>query len=1024
MGLGERKLLTWTLNAGTTAYETDLDQYGHKIYALGVHEFQVEYDGEIYVRRAIPSTYDGSNYGDYRYGSNNQNFIDNAVPSKNPDGRAWMSWSFWQSIERGMRRWEHIRHYPSFILFGASRVTRMLDTKAYQDAFIDNCKLVIDNLMSAYNYPGTSNKPYIKGIEIDFEASMSDSSLNYRLGDNIKYMNILKRVKNEICIPRGLILQVNAYAMWGKDTPYYYRFHDYEMFAKETDSNGNSVIDELQIMTYDFAWNGSAPGASTPLWWFDNVAAWAKETFGAPGAKLTLNNVFFGSAGYGHRWGIYDYDFMYGSTITYRQFVDWQNGLYKHYRPNPDIPGSIIYNDQEFLRFAGIEDQESKNQILQQHIYDYFKARYGVISTNNGADSAVISSYNGGEYATTYSRIQRSEFSGIVAETFAPSSTSGASDKLVTTSSDIVNTPISIKEDGVERTKTGIMGYKPYGKKWIPVTEDGVGTYCKLLPSGKITYTLNVPNAGKYRLIALVSFVWYSQSKIGGTFNGNHLTIEPFADYYPLMFKASHWFDCGEKDFKAGANTIIIDGDLSHDGTIIYGFIACEDFKNNYAGGEITFKANVKPFKKKNGEMASVPPRLSVTSKALRQDPLPLMMWEDRFSHYRRATDPDTGEVFYQDVPDITAISSYYTSYQKKNYQGNGNTLSNDRTYCYDPNEPTYEIGYSTGVWAIKQSQLNGLDDDAYAYWGDTSGEGKLLVNYNFISNMQIEAEVRVIKEGTVGLYFGGSTNKNGYLFLADYKNRMIKLVKDGVTIQQESLPASYALGARTKLKVIIHNGKGYFYFGFSDVKAFGGSIFDLSDRAGGVAGVYANSVEARFYMMKISTTDKWDLMEKFTVEATVKGQKYSNTFGKISRSKYTIDPNFGYLNYSGINELETRDSLPTNPTDPDTEYVREDVSLDYEFFITDIPGVEGAVDIKVIFDDPGIWYGYLYIVDRVGGSITWVGDSHSFLDTLNRASNEVGAKGIGMWTMGQEEPRVFDTIPEIVPYHDPPSGL
>lgn len=464
MAQGERRLLTWTLNAGTKAYETDLEQYGNKIYALAIHEFQVEYDGDIFIRRAIPSQHDGeTHYGKFTWG--NGNFIDNANPAKNiardpqGQGRSWMGWSFWQSIERGMRRWKHIRQYASFILFGQSKLVKMFDSQAYQNNLIEQIKAVIDNVMIAYNYPGESNRPYIKGIEIDFEGTFSGDQYDYREGDNIKFMNILKRIKNEICIPRGLILQVNAYAMWGEQTPYYYRFHDYELFANETDQNGKSVIDELQIMTYDFAWNGSAPGASTPLWWFENVATWAQQCFGAPNAKLKMNNVFFGSAGYGHRWGIYNYDRMYGATITYRQFIDWQNGLYKH---NTSLGGNTYrWHNQDFLRWAGIEDQESKNQVLQQYVYDYFRAKYAERVIINGTRSATIAEYNGLEYATTYSRLQRSEFTNILAESFEPSSRSHTpnSKGQLREYRDLMATPVTIREKGkAERVKEGIIG--------------------------------------------------------------------------------------------------------------------------------------------------------------------------------------------------------------------------------------------------------------------------------------------------------------------------------------------------------------------------------------------------------------------------------------------------------------------------------------------------------------------------------------------------------------------------------------
>jgi spore germination protein YaaH len=1041
----ERRLLTWTLRAGGKDYEDDLEQYGNKIYALGVHEIQVERTGECYIRRDIPAGYDDSypNYGTFRYGTDKNG---DGIPDLKID-RAYefdMTRTFWKAIEKGMRRWTHIRGYLSFILFGASRVLPVLaNENGEQDKLIDEIKKTLDHFATSPNYPNDPNNfKYLKGIEIDFEASLSGGSYDYLTGLNEKYIHILKRIKNEICIPRGLVLQINSYAMWGKDTPFYYRFHDYELFATSEDMNGNALIDELQIMTYDFAWNGSAPGASTPLWWFNNVATWAKQCFGAPNAKLKINKIFFGSAGYGHRWGIYDYDRMYGSTITYRNFIDWQNGLYKHNYANGD--GTYTWANQEFLRFAGIEDQESKNEVLQQHIYDYFKARYGTISNYNLTPTAVISSYNGGEYATTYSRIQQSDFTNIKAEALSPSvapviryrldSKGGIlldenGNPLVDPTSkikpyDTVSDGLTIRNNGVETLRKGVIGYRLYGSNWLPYLDPNTGAMsCKLDENGQLTYTLNMPNAGDYFLIALVSFPWYSQSKLGGTFNGSPLTIQAPNDYYPLYLKASHWFNCGIKTFNAGANTIVLNGDSGADGTAIFGFIVCEAFKNGFSGGEISFKATVKPFKKKDGSLASVPANLAVTAKALRQKSSPLMMWEDDFRIHRRL-----GDGTFKDIPDITSpdFSAYYQKYESREFKGGGSTLSGDLTYCYDPNNRYYEVGYSTGVWAVKVDPLPGeiTADSTHVLYSDLANSGRMLVNKNFTSNYQVEAEFRAIQEGTIGISFGGSNSYDGYVFAINYKTRKVRLTLNGSLIQEEDLADSYAFGDKTKLRVISHNGKGYFYVGYGEVKAFGGLIFDLTGATGGISGFYAENVEARFYKLRICTTDKWELMEKFTIEAEVNGEKYSNTFGAVSRTGYTIDPDFGYLNYSGISEVGIRDQVPADPSDPESEMVREDISLDYEFFITDLPGFEGTADIKVKFNDPGAWLGYLYIVDKEGGSITWAGDSYSFLDTMNRAVNEFGAFGIGLWTMGQEDPRAFETIPEVVPWIPAPPGL
>lgn len=986
----KRKLLTWSLNAGTTAYETDLEQYGNKIYALALHEIQVEKDGICYMRRDLPSIPSTDNYGAY------------IPPATSFDKNR----SFWVAIESGMRRWEHIRGYLSFILFGAGRVIPMLDNVGgAQDTLIAQIKATLDHFgTSSYFTSDPNNMQYIKGVEIDFEASMSGQTYADRVGDATKFMNILKRIKNEVCIPRGLALQVNAYAMWGKDTPFYYRFHDYELFANSADAQGNSVIDELQIMTYDFAWNGSAPGASTPLWWFENVTAWAKTCFHS-GALLTIDNVFFGAAAYGHRWGIYDYDRMYGSTITYRNFVDWQNGLYKHNHSNGD--GTYTWHDQEFLPFAAIEDQESKNQVLQQHIYDYFKARHGNIRMINGAASARISNYNGGEYATTYSRVQKASFTNIVARSFSPSSTNAATTNNKVTPYSMANTPLTTNEDGIDKTTLGIIGYRLSGSSYIPALVDGAAV-CSQDEQGKVTYTLNVPSGGSYRLIALTSFAWYSQRKVAGTLNGSSLVMEATEDFYPLMFKASHWYDCGLKTFNTGANTIVIDGDASNEGAIIYGFIVCSDFKHNFGGGEIDYKSTIAPFKKKDGSTAALPPNLSITAKALRQAARPLIMWEDRFTPF--FDDPTASA-------DLTT-SAYYTKNQTRTAKGNGSELSSDGTYCYDPANAQITYGHSWGIWQVKKDDYKGNPDNVYTQISDPASRGRLIVNHEFNSNVQVEAEFRIESKGQAGIQFGGSSGTDGYVLVVNYSTRKLVLSYNDSLVKEEALPANYVIGDRIKLKAIIHNGQGYFYLGYGNIKSFGGVAIAINRNSGGYCGLYSNLSDARFYLLSISTTDKWDLMEKFTIEATVNGTQHSQTFGEINRPGYTIDPNFGYLNYSGINEINTRSETPPTGGGGEEEQYSEDVSLDYEFWITDIPSFTGATDIKVKFDDPGIWFAHLYVVDKEGGSITWVGDSYSFLDTMNKAVNEIGAKGIGMWVMGQEDPRVFETIPDVVSYH------
>lgn len=60
------------------------------------------------------------------------------------------------------------------------------------------------------------------------------------------------------------------------------------------------ILDHASIMSYDFAWNGSAPGPISPAFWLEDVYVWASSQI--PPEKLSM-----GLPLYGRFWQIYDY---------------------------------------------------------------------------------------------------------------------------------------------------------------------------------------------------------------------------------------------------------------------------------------------------------------------------------------------------------------------------------------------------------------------------------------------------------------------------------------------------------------------------------------------------------------------------------------------------------------------------------------------------------------------------------------------------------------------------------------------
>lgn len=956
-----RRILTWSLNAGTTAYEDDLIKFAHKIYSIGIHEFGVRETGKIY---------------EYNSGAD---YFNNGIYN---DG-----------VLMKIQNENHCITYPGIkfflqpICFGWSKVKPLLDNDATnaegrlpQDQFIYEMGKIFDLYATSRN---TGTPLHWEGIELDVEATLSGIVTTVAYDD--KYIAFINYVKNQLCIPRGLKLRVNAFAQWGDNNPYYYRFHNYKKFATATDAHGNASIDELQLMTYDFAWSGSAPGASTPTWWFRQVGEWAKQCFDRefnPSAKLTIDKVFFGSAGYGNRWGLWE-EGQTGRSITFRNLLGWQNGLYKHYHQEDS---TYIYHDQEYLAQNGYEDPNSKNQIMLQHVYDFGSAKYGSIRTLDGERTAQKGVYNAKDYLTTYSKIQQAQFSGVqdVAKTATVSGKASASGG--TTVRNVA---------GVDHTFTQYTCSKLeyIADPQYDAEGDITGYVCVLesTAEGQVVYDVS-PGAGTFHVVALVAYPWYSQRKLGGNVNGASFVVggDNLPDYYPYMFKAAHWVDIGQFDFTGTEDTITVQGELGHYGTPILGFVICNDFDPNFKGGIVDFNVNTQPFKTKDGTDAPIPVNYAVAVEILRQEARPVIMWEDRFLHY-------------VGVNPMLEATMYYL--QKATYGTNGSTW--DGSSCRD----TYVAGYSYGSFVPLKDEVT---NEGYAYFDYESDEnqtyydgnsGQLVFNHLFNGNVEVTADYLIEEGVNAGVRFGSQGAGDGFIFRINYFTRKVELLLEEYPSETmlitEDLAESIVLGDRLTIKVVMHDGKGYFYMGKAGglKQVFSGAPISLGRTAVGACGIYTSgNPKIRIYVLGISTTDRWDTMEKFEIE--INGTTYP--FGAIDRPGYSYDE-YGYLIYSGIDENVTRDD-PTG------------ISLDYEFHVFTIPGFQNGSTFTLRLLDAGLWFANFYIGDAEGCSITYAGDAESFNMLMNIAVNDYGAKGIGLWVLGQEDPKLFEMVPDVVP--------
>lgn len=1023
----DRRVLTWSLNAGSTAYINDLEKYSHKIYSIGLHEFGVTGEGKIYDFRSNRNYFNTA--GD---------FVGQRFPIVN---------------ENDMINYPSIKWFHQFVLFGWNKVKPVLQNTARnsegrlpQDQFIYE----LDKVLDLYEGSRNSGTPLnASGIEMDVEATMTSDP--YSQGFDAYYVEFLEKIKNEVLLPRGLELRVNAHAMTGHNNPYYYRFHNYKLFANSRDNTGKATIDNMQLMTYDFAWAGSSPGASTPIWWFRDVAEWADQNFNPennPDAAVTMDSVFFGSAGYGHRWPMNTQESVTsGSVITYRNLLGWQNGLYKHYErgTTPDGQTRFDYNDQDYIFQASVQDQESKNEIMYPHIYDMFAPRYGNIKEKDGGqDTLVVGTYTGREYATSYFKDQDPKFTGIKAIANRPASISGKAypnaveqsvrDLAASRGIDVRELPDEERQKwdknldpeslefqhalkSVNDQEEVFVGWYTENRKYRELynyDEAGnvIGASCTLEsnPDGRINYNLNIDTAGKYRLIAVTNFSWFTQDTLGGYINGSqkfNIGGNDIPEWYPFYMNGTHFYDAGSFNFNSGTNTVSIHGELTTTNTPIYGFIVCQDFDLNFSGGEMTLETNVLPFTGKDGEPVETPAEFALAVKMLRRDARPVIMWDDEFRTYGEGQEI-SGTSYYQQIRKDYKQEGAGTYVEQDGETNDGQPIFK----CYS--EPR-DLGYTQGLWTEQNKRLH----------TDLDGPGQLILNKKWNVNLAIDATVNIVDGESGGIRFYAQkegTAADGYIFQTNFDtgNTELILENNGSRTVIASQPiVNVTKGRNVVYTAYLHNGIGHFFIngvrmfveaegnpvsGTGDLNKVAGEI--TLQRTSGAAGIYGNNAEVTCTHLGIGTTERWETLEKFEVE--IDGQ--SKEYGRINRTGYTYDE-YGYLEYSGLNEVETRDAI--QPIFSEDSYA---VSLDYEYIVIDQPGWEGRKDVTIKLKDAGVWFGELLIGDKEGMSIIWAGDAWSFLDVMNIAVSEYGAKGIGLWTMGQQDPKVFDLIPDVVP--------
>ena len=124
-------------------------------------------------------------------------------------------------------------------------------------------------------------------------------------------------------------------------------------------------------------------------------------------------------------------------------------------------------------------------------------------------------------------------------------------------------------------------------------------------------------------------------------------------------------------------------------------------------------------------------------------------------------------------------------------------------------------------------------------------------------------------------------------------------------------------------------------------------------------------------------------------------------SFGRISRSNAAWDEEFQVFTLTAdVEESSTRS---------------EDISMDYDFFHSDLMELScgNNYTAEVIPKDINIWISRLFLGDADGFSILYYQDVDSLVYWANQAAYRWKLRGMCMWSLGQEDMRLWEWLPK-----------
>lgn len=777
--------------------------------------------------------------------------------------------------------------------------------------------------------------PWCGGIDIDFEncgGQENQAPMKALFEDIYRIVHTQNNLHMNICLPP--ITGPNA-SVGGE---YWCSYADYANCA-----------DTTTLMSYAFAWLGSAPGPVSPDWWLESILEYATSV-------LPRNMILIGMGAWCLMWALHkEYAGYRATSGTYYWALFWLEGQYNFFDFRDGEGRDYDEDRQPYVPITGYYDEYNKIDYLLPGVYDYVNA-----NMHDTTESLSYGSQSGRPYAVSFT-----------------------------------------KEWHIEGT---------YNTIYRPATSSGIvdmDTYVYASQTTAYwTYNYTPTTTGRHKVYLVVQFPWYNQNAVGVTFNGANVSINE-TRFWHIKFRNICYYLIYDGNLTAGTTYVTRCSVLDNKVAIpVYGIRAgstANGFDIRLTGGIETYTSYLRPQIDVNKNEVYPAAGFAMTSEVLLSTPDSANILYDDFRSY---TNQNALEQFY-DVTGTCSISgsgsSTIVTSTSSNFKA---TLKNvevadaDLHIRFSANATaSTEVGVVFGN--IRCFYRGGLYSGVYLYQNDTE-----LANYGISGISGLSMRVR---ENSIRIYSGTNTKTLLRTVNIDTSQGGTYIQVTHTVVSGDSLSriaASYPSPTVTVQSIIDANIGRYPNISASYIQVGWVLIipgeFEYVEGSPEI-GFYSNLVGTQFSLFRWGSGWWYEPYEKVTMTITDQNN-YSVSFTeRPTRTNVSWDEDLEVFRVtSDINESATRSAT---------------FSLDYVFRhtnrITDsrLDMTGGPISLKIEHNDINVRHVRTYIGDADGFGIGYYEDADVIQNWYNRAIHEYGIRGLCMWSLGQEDWRIWERL-------------